>query len=96
MSGRIQPEQWLPIGVNSLEPAALDVVRSTRRTSVLAGPGAGKTELLAQKAAFLLQTNGVRRPSRILAISFKRDAAANLRARVALRCEPEDAEHSTR
>lgn len=49
---------------------------------MIAGPGAGKTELLAQKAGFLLETNTCPAPRRILAISFKRDAADNLEDRV--------------
>lgn len=50
MMKRIAPESWLPHGVPTLEPAALEVVRSTRNTLVVAGPGAGKTELLAESA----------------------------------------------
>ena len=42
-----------------------------------------KTEFLAQRAAFLLQTGLCPAPRRILAISFKRDSAANLARRVA-------------
>ncbi|WVV49583.1 UvrD-helicase domain-containing protein [Pseudomonas sp. NA13] len=57
-----------------------------KNRSVIAGPGAGKTELLAQRAAFLLQTDAAPSPRRILAISFKRDAASNLAARVRQRC----------
>ncbi|WP_294047541.1 UvrD-helicase domain-containing protein [Sphingomonas sp.] len=45
-----------------------------------------KTELLAQRAAYLLQTGIAPPPRRILAISFKRDAATNLAARVRQRC----------
>lgn len=85
---RVLPSDWLPIGVNSLEPNALTVVRSNEHRSVLAGPGAGKTELLAQRAAFLLQTGSSSAPQRILAISFKRDAARNLARRVRQRCHP--------
>lgn len=64
----------------------MKVVRSTGNRSVIAGPGAGKTELLAQRAAYLLQTGDAPAPRRILAISFKRDAATNLAARVRQRC----------
>ena len=67
------------------------VVRSTENRSVIAGPGAGKTELLAQRAAYLLQTGESPAPQRILAISFKRDAASNLGARVRKRCHHEHA-----
>lgn len=89
---RLKPDQWTPVGVAGLEAGALDVVRSVGHRSVIAGPGAGKTELLAQRAAFLLQTGASRSPRRILAISFKRDAAANLIARVRARCHPRQAE----
>jgi superfamily I DNA/RNA helicase len=74
------------VGVDALEANALKVVRSTDNRSVIAGPGAGKTELLAQRATYLLQTGSASPPRRILAISFKRDAATNLAARVRQRC----------
>lgn len=88
---RIPAADWLPVGVDSLEPNALAVVRSSEHCSVLAGPGAGKTELLAQRAAFLLQTGSSPAPQRILAISFKRDAARNLSRRVRQRCHADHA-----
>jgi superfamily I DNA/RNA helicase len=72
-----------------LEPTALDVVRGDANGLVVAGPGAGKTELLAQRACYLLQTGKCRPPRQILAISFKTDAAANLRERVRKRCGEE-------
>ena len=66
---RIQPADWTPIDVEELEANALDVVRSTNNRSVIAGPGSGKTELLAQRAAYLLQCGIAEPPRRILAIS---------------------------
>ncbi len=86
LSRRVRSEDWKPVGVNALEANALEVVRSADNRSVIAGPGAGKTELLAQRAAYLLQTGSAPAPRRILAISFKRDAATNLAARVRQRC----------
>lgn len=86
LSRRVRPDDWKPVGVDALEANALKVVRSTDNRSVIAGPGAGKTELLAQRAAYLLQTGEAPPPRRILAISFKRDAATNLAARVRQRC----------
>lgn len=83
---RVRPDDWKPVGVDALEANALTVVRSSDNRSVIAGPGAGKTELLAQRAAYLLQTGASPTPRRILAISFKRDAATNLAARVRQRC----------
>lgn len=80
------PKSWKPsIGIE-LEKNAEIVARSAINHLVVAGPGAGKTELLAQRASFLLETNLCLDPRRILAISFKRDAADNLRERVAARC----------
>jgi len=78
--------EWRPVGVESLEETADKVVRSMSNALVIAGPGAGKTELLAQRACYLLQTGTCPAPQRILAISFKRDAAKNLLDRVTLRC----------
>lgn len=92
LSQRVRPDDWKPVGVDALEANALKVVRSTDNRSVIAGPGAGKTELLAQRAAYLLQTGIAPAPRRILAISFKRDAATNLAARVRQRCHRNHAE----
>ncbi|MFD1940647.1 UvrD-helicase domain-containing protein [Paradevosia shaoguanensis] len=91
LARRIRPADWKPVGVDELEVNTLKVVRSTDNRSVIAGPGAGKTELLAQRAAYLLQTGAAPAPQRILAISFKRDAATNLAARVRQRCHREHA-----
>ena len=85
------PQKWRPTGISELEEAAWEVLRSWNNKVVIAGPGAGKTELLAQRACFLLQTGILRSGSRILAISFKRDAAKNLKDRVGQRCDTEDA-----
>jgi superfamily I DNA/RNA helicase len=87
----VDAQSWKPIDVAELEPGADTAVRSTENTLVVAGPGAGKTELLAQRACFLLQTGLCESPRRILAISFKRDAARNLRERVLRRLGPERA-----
>lgn len=88
MRRRIPPPKWLPKGVTALEPKAEEAVRDAESALVVAGPGAGKTELLAQRASYLLETGLCAAPRAILAISFKRDAATNLRERVALRCGP--------
>lgn len=86
---RIKPEMWEPADDMTLESNALDVAKTSENTLVVAGPGAGKTELLAQKASYLLQTNTCPYPYKILAISFKRDAAFNLKERVQKRCGDE-------
>lgn len=53
---------------------------------VIAGPGSGKTEMLAQKASFLFETNLCKNPYKILALSYKVDAAKTLKDRVNKRC----------
>ncbi|MDI7740601.1 ATP-dependent helicase [Lysinibacillus fusiformis] len=77
--------EWKPSDGLILEPAALNAVKDLNNSLVVAGPGAGKTELLAQKACFLLETKNCVNPSKILAISFKKDAAVNLKERIKLR-----------
>jgi superfamily I DNA/RNA helicase len=83
----IDPADWNPADEYHLEPNAMAAATETERDVLaVAGPGAGKTELLAQRADFLLRTGVCPYPRRILAISFKTDAAENLRKRVAERC----------
>ena len=86
----IAVERWSPVGGLTLEPNALAAATEIAHNLALtAGPGAGKTEMLAQRADFLLRTGTCRYPRRILAISFKTDASQNLKARVRKRCGPE-------
>lgn len=81
---------WKPADGLTLEPNALLAAKEQVRSLALtAGPGAGKTEMLAQRADFLLRTGTCRYPKRILAISFKVDASSNLKERVKRRCGSE-------
>ncbi|MCC3308976.1 UvrD-helicase domain-containing protein [Psychrobacter sanguinis] len=82
----ISPEEWQPSDGLNLEANALISVKSLDNRLVLAGPGAGKTEMLAQRASYLLETNTCKYPHKILAISFKKDASFNLKERVEKRC----------
>lgn len=83
----ISIDLWKPADGLILEPNALKAAREQHRCLALtAGPGAGKTEMLAQRADFLLRTGVCRYPLRILAISFKVDASHNLKERVRKRC----------
>ncbi|EEU79922.1 TPA: ATP-dependent helicase [Enterococcus faecalis] len=81
----VQKTDWLPTDGLTFEEGALNAIKDTTNTLVKAGPGSGKTELLAQKANYLLQTNLCPAPQKILAISFKKDAAVNLAERVSKR-----------
>lgn len=86
----ITVDRWSPSDGLALEPNALRAAKETAQNLALtAGPGAGKTEMLAQRADFLLRTGACLYPRRILAISFKVDAAQNLKARVRRRCGPD-------
>lgn len=83
----IAAELWQPADNLILEPNALKAAKEKSSCLALtAGPGAGKTEMLAQRADFLLQTGCCPYPKRILAISFKVDASKNLKERVQKRC----------
>ncbi|EAP0331932.1 ATP-dependent helicase, partial [Salmonella enterica] len=78
----IKDDDWVLKDIQEVEDEAMKVIRNSREHNlVLAGPGAGKTELLAQKACFLIET-GKCRDKRIIALSFKKDAAQNLQDRV--------------
>ncbi|MDG9669614.1 ATP-dependent helicase [Hahella sp. CR1] len=89
---RVSRHDWVPQGVDLLEDRAWEALRETDSSIlVTAGAGAGKTEFLAQKATYLLQTGICPAPKRILAISFKKDAARNLAERVAKRCPRDQA-----
>ncbi|HGF4246303.1 TPA: UvrD-helicase domain-containing protein, partial [Escherichia coli] len=78
----IKDADWVLKDIQEVEDEAMRVIRnSTGHNLVLAGPGAGKTELLAQKACFLIET-GKCSNKKIIALSFKKDAAKNLQDRV--------------
>ncbi len=81
----ISLEDWKPVDLE-LTPDALKIVKSDENLFVIAGPGAGKTEIMAQRVCYLLQTGICSFPYRILGLSFKRDASTNLRERVMKRC----------
>jgi uvrD/REP helicase len=86
----ISAEQWLPADGLTLEPNAMKAAKEQEKCLALtAGPGAGKTEMLAQRADFLFRTGTCRYPKRILAISFKVDSSTNLKERVKRRCGSE-------
>ena len=86
----IPAESWQPSDGLTLEPNAQRAAKEQAHCLALtAGPGAGKTEMLAQRADFLLRTGTCIYPKRILAISFKVDASSNLKERVKRRCGSE-------
>lgn len=87
---RFQSEdEWFTECGMEFEPSAREAIINCGNLLITAGPGAGKTEILAQKASFLLRTSRCTYPQRILAISFKKDAASNIAERVKQRCGEE-------
>lgn len=91
----VKSEEWLPKGDIIIEDTALGAVKDVTNCLVIAGPGAGKTELLAQKLDYLFSTNKCISPKKILALSFKTDAASNLKERVKKRYGEEYASRFT-
>ena len=90
----VKSDVWFLKGDIILEEA-LKAVKDVTNCLVIAGPGAGKTELLAQKLDYLFSTNKCISPKKILALSFKTDAAANLKDRVKKRYGDEYASRFT-
>lgn len=78
--------EWKP--TKGIEPTQelMDIITCDRSVSVLACAGAGKTELLAQKANYLLVTGICPWPKRILSLTFKTEAQANIKVRIGKRC----------
>ncbi|WP_197476071.1 UvrD-helicase domain-containing protein, partial [Oleiphilus sp. HI0043] len=64
----------------------MNIITCDDSIAVLAGAGAGKTELLAQKASYLFYTANCPWPKRILSLTFKTEAQINIKERVSKRC----------
>ncbi|TFZ53244.1 ATP-dependent helicase [Serratia proteamaculans] len=62
-----------------------DIIFDQSSLSILAGPGAGKTEMLAQKSVFLLDNGLCPWPKKILFLTFKTEASKNVNDRVVKR-----------
>lgn len=78
--------QWSPSeGIEDTDEL-MDIITCDESVAVLAGAGAGKTELLAQKANYLLFTDKCSWPKRILSLTFKTEAQLNIKNRVNKRC----------
>lgn len=74
--------EWKPINDIILEDNALNAIKCDCNCLVNAGPGAGKSELLVQKANYIFTIINPNSHQKLLAISFTRAAASNLRDRI--------------
>lgn len=71
------PEEFI-VKTNELE----SIIYEQDSLSILAGPGAGKTEMLAQKTIYLLEHDICPWPKKILFLTFKNEASKNVKDRV--------------
>lgn len=78
--------QWRPSEGILATDELMDIITCENSVAVLAGAGAGKTELLAQKANYLFFTDKCVWPKRILSLTFKTEAQLNIKERVNKRC----------
>lgn len=78
--------EWQPSAGIEATDELMEIILCDGHISVLAGAGAGKTELLAQKADYLLQTGKCMWPKKILCLSYKKEAQENIKERVMSRC----------
>jgi len=86
---KIHSDKWVPIGGLSFDLVEMEAITYHGNVIIIAGPGAGKTEVLAQRACYLLETDLKCRYQGILAISFKTDSAFNLAERLERRANIE-------
>ncbi|WP_426817788.1 UvrD-helicase domain-containing protein [Winslowiella sp. 2C04] len=75
----------LPEGILATDEL-IDLIEEKGSVSILAGAGSGKTEFLAQKANYLLQTGLCSWPKRVLCLSTKKEAQVNIKERIMKRC----------
>lgn len=79
-------KQWSPSEGIEATSELMDIITCDESVAVLAGAGAGKTELLAQKANYLFFTDKCIWPKRVLSLTFKTEAQKNIKERVSKRC----------
>ncbi|HZC07562.1 MAG TPA: ATP-dependent helicase [Ktedonobacterales bacterium] len=75
-----QPEPVIP-SAPALDQHQLDAARAETPALILAGPGSGKTSALLARIVHLTQERGVA-PDRVLALTYTRKAAGELRTRL--------------
>lgn len=81
----------IAINKNSSDGQKLAIEATDKYCLVLAGPGTGKTFVMSQKIKYLIENYNIE-PSKILAITFSRNAANEIRQRLSNILEPKIAE----
>src|ERR1700689_3753742 len=81
---RNSPGYWLLLPMTSAQQAAVE--RTNQDVCVVAGPGSGKTRVLIERFAWLVEFHNIS-PSRILAITFTEKAATEIKERLIQRFE---------
>ena len=82
LSRRSKPVAEIQAGTEPLDPdqqRALEITQGS--LLIIAGPGSGKTRVLAHRIAYLVK-NGIAAPEQCLTITFSRRAAGEMRARL--------------
>jgi DNA helicase-2/ATP-dependent DNA helicase PcrA len=65
--------------LSSLKPRQLEAIKHTKAPQlILAGAGTGKTTTITAKIAYMVEKEGID-PSQILALTFSKEAARNMR-----------------
>lgn len=75
-------KKWIPSPNIKISNQFEDIINCDKSLIILAGPGAGKTEILAQKSSYLLTTGKCPWPKKILCLTFKNEASKNIKNRV--------------
>ncbi|HAS6736609.1 TPA: AAA family ATPase [Vibrio parahaemolyticus] len=78
--------EWKPSDGIEATDELMEIITCDCSVAVLANAGAGKTELLAQKASYLFFTDNCVWPKRILSLTFKTEAQLNIKERINKRC----------
>ncbi|ASY82655.1 hypothetical protein BJK05_18840 [Pectobacterium polaris] len=73
---------WNPDSFIAKTDELEEIIFDNTSLSILAGPGSGKTEMLAQKSIFLIQNNLCPWPKKILFLTFKNEASKNIHDRI--------------